>query len=271
MNDTNTYIQRLLDANPLRESVLRLLIQSLRLHPGSCGIDIGCGIGLQTLLLAESVGSQGHVTGVDIVPEFLAFGEDLVRKAGFSEQITFREGEMNSLPFVEDIFDWAWSSDCIGYPLGDLSPILKELLRVVKPGGSVIILAWSSQQVLPGYPMVEASLNATCSSYIPFVKSKNPEHHFLRALRSFHQAGLEEVKAQTFVGDVQSPLSEGERIALISLFDMLWGDPPSDAPSGDREEFRRLCKPESADFILDIPGYYAFFTYTMFWGKKPAM
>jgi demethylmenaquinone methyltransferase/2-methoxy-6-polyprenyl-1,4-benzoquinol methylase len=232
---------------------------------------VGCGIGLQTLLLAEAAGSEGRITGVDIAPDLLAFGENLVRQAGLSERITFRVGDMCCLPFPENSFDWVWSADCVGYPLGDLPPLLEELVRVVRPGGSIILLAWTSQQVLPGYPLLEAGLNATCSSYLPYLKGKSPELHYLRALRWFREAGLEEVKAQTFVGEVQEPLGQGERAALAALFQMLWGEPgceaaPEAAP-GDWHEYQRLCKPGSPDYILDLPGYYAFFTYTLFRGR----
>jgi ubiquinone/menaquinone biosynthesis C-methylase UbiE len=267
--DTQVYIQSLLDAQPLRESALRSAIQALRLSPGSHGVDVGCGIGLQTLLLAEAVGEQGYVTGVDIEPEFLALGEKLAKQAGFSMKVAFRKGSLECLPFGEDAFDWAWSSDCIGYPHGELAPVLQELMRVVKPGGSVAVLAWSSQQVLPGYPLLEARLNGACSSYEPFLKGKNPQHHFLRAMHGFRQAGMKDIKAQTFVGEVCSPLNEAMRKAMISLFEMLWIEPPPGAPMEDWQEYLRLCKPESPDFILDIPDYYAFFTYTLFWGKTP--
>jgi len=174
---------------------------------------------------------------------------------------------MSCLPFAEGTFDWVWSADCIGYPAGELMPLLEELVRVVRPGGSVIILAWSSQQVLPGYPLLEARLNATCSSYLALLKGKRPEMHFVRALRWFREVGLEEVQAQTFVGEVQFPLGQGERAALISLFEMLWEQ--HEAAPEDWKECQRLCAPSSPDFILDQPGYYAFFTYSLFRGKVP--
>jgi demethylmenaquinone methyltransferase/2-methoxy-6-polyprenyl-1,4-benzoquinol methylase len=85
--------------------------------------------------------------------------------------------------------------------------------------------------------------------------------HWLR------KAGLEEIKAETFVGDVQAPLNIAERTALTSLFEMLWGEPQPGVPPEDWSEYQRLCRPKSADFILDIPDYYAFFTYSMFRGK----
>jgi demethylmenaquinone methyltransferase/2-methoxy-6-polyprenyl-1,4-benzoquinol methylase len=269
MADATIYIQRALEANPLREPTLRSVIQALQLPAGSQGLDAGCGIGLQTLLLAEAVGPHGQITGLDILPELLAYGEEMVAKEGLSERITFRAGDVSCLPFDDDSFDWVWSADCVGYPAADLAPLLKELIRVVKPRGSVVLLGWSSQQLLPGYPLLEAQLNATCSGYIPFFKGKTPEQNFMRALTTFRQIGLEDVEARTFVGEVQAPLSRGERIALTSLFEMLWGEPGPEVSADDWAAYKQLCTPESPGFILNLPDYYAFFTYSMFRGRVP--
>lgn len=269
MSNTNLYLQSLLEANPLQEPLLRSVIQALQLPRGCRGLDIGCGIGLQELLLAEAVGPEGQITGLDIDPELLAFGESLVAQAGLSARVTFHAGDMRFLPFAEGSFAWVWSADCIGYPAGDFSPLLKELVRVVEPGGSIILLAWSSQQVLPGYSLLEARLNATCSGYQPFLQGKKPDDHFLRALHWFKETGLEEIEAQTFAGDVRAPLDQGQRIALTSLFEMLWGTKTSEVSPEDWREYLRLCQPSSADFILDQPGYYAFFTCSLFRGKVP--
>jgi ubiquinone/menaquinone biosynthesis C-methylase UbiE len=270
MTDTGLYIQRLLEATPLRESVLRSIIRSLHLPPKSHGLDVGCGIGLQTRLLADAAWAKGgKVTGVDIEPEMIQYGQKIVEEAGLSGRITLHQGDMLSLPFEDHTFDWVWSADCVGYPAGELKPVLTEILRVVKPGGSVAILAWSAQQVLPGYPLLEARLNATCSSYMPYLKEMSPEHHFMNALHWFKEAGLRDVQAQTFVSNVQAPFREGERTALASLLTMLWGQQQPEVSSEDWVEFQRLCTPESKDFILGNPDYYAFFTYTMFRGRAP--
>lgn len=269
MSNSDQTLQRLVEANPLREPVLRAAVQSLHLPAGSRGLDVGCGIGLQALLLAEAVGAGGHVTGIDISPELLAYGEKLAEQAAFAGQITFREADALRIPFGDDSCDWAWSADFIGYPLGELIPFLAELMRVVRPGGRIAILAWSSQQLLPGHPLLEARLNATCSAYIPYLQGTDPEAHFLRALRRFREAGLEDVRARTLVGDARSPLSEGVRAGLIGLFEMLWGERQPGVTPEDWEAFQRLCRPGSVEFILDIPDYYAFFTYTLFEGKVP--
>jgi demethylmenaquinone methyltransferase/2-methoxy-6-polyprenyl-1,4-benzoquinol methylase len=202
-------------------------------------------------------------------PTFLRYAEEMVRGAGLSKRISFLEGDVSRLPFVDDTFDWVWSADCVGYPAGDLLPVLRELARVVKPGGMVAILSWSSQCLLPGYPLLEARLNANCSGYAPYISGKQPELHFLRALHWFEEAGLEEAEARTFVDDLQAPLSANIKTALVSLFQMLWEEPQQEASRDDWAEYRRLCLPESPDFILNLSDFYAFFTYTMFRGRVP--
>jgi len=267
MSDTDNFVKVAYLFQSWREPILRSAIQTLKLPLGSQGLDAGCGIGLQALLLAERVGPAGTVNGLDLSPEFLVRAQDIVRKAGLSDKISFREGDVNNLPFDDDSFDWAWSVDCVGYAPIEPLPLVKELARVVKPGGSVAILAWSYEQLLPGHPLLEARLGATFAGIAPFVKGKKPESHFLRALGWFRDAGLQEPTARTFAAGAHAPLSHELRDALTALFQMRWPEVESELTQEDWAEFRRLCLPESPDFIVDHPDYYAFFTYSMFHGK----
>jgi demethylmenaquinone methyltransferase/2-methoxy-6-polyprenyl-1,4-benzoquinol methylase len=269
MTDTNTYMQKLAVTNPLQEPVMHRVVRALNLPPGSRGLDVGCGIGLQAIMLAEAVGEAGHVTGVDLSAEFLDCARSIAEKAGISEQVSFQEGDMNNLQFDDDTFDWVWSANCAGYAPGEPLPVLKELARVVKPGGSVIILAWSSQQLLPGYPVLEAHLNATSAGIAPFASGMRPELHFSRMMGWFRRAGMEEVTARTFAGDVCAPISGEIRSALTALIDMRWVDGEAELSEGDWAECRRLCLVESPEFILDLPDYYAFYTYSIFRGRLP--
>ena len=270
MTDIEYLVEMLYVSNPLREPVLRSAIQALQLPSGSRGLDAGCGIGLPALLLAETVGPAGHVTGLDLSPELLAHARGIVKKAGLSERVSFRKGDVNKLPFDDGTFDWAWSVDCVGYAPVDNLPLVKELARVVRPGGSVAILVWSSERLLPGYPLLEARLNATSSGIAPFVKGSKPETHFSRALGLFRDAGLEEPTARTFAGDAHAPLAADLRSALVALFQMRWPGVESELAPEDWAEVQRLCLPESPDFVVDHPDYYAFFTYSMFHGKVAA-
>ncbi len=265
--DINSYMHNLLVMNPLRKSTLCAVIDTLQLPSGSQGLDAGCGIGLQCLLLAETVGLTGHVTGVDVSPEFLNHGQKMVKEAGLSERISFQEGDITKLPFDNNTFDWAWSADCVGYgPLEPL-PLLEEMARVVKPNGIVAISAWSSENLLPGYPRLEARLRATLAGIAPFTNRNKPETHFLRALNWFHKIGLKEPRAKVFADSFHAPLNKEIRNALAGLLEMRWPDVEVELSSDDQAEFRRLCLSGSPDFILNLPDYYAFFTHTLFWGK----
>ncbi len=265
--DTNSYMHSLSVTHPLREATLRAILETLQLPSGSHGLDAGCGIGLQCLLLAEAVGPAGHVTGVDISPEFMNRGREIVKAAGLSERISFQEGDAANLPFDDNTFDWAWSADCVGYGSWESLPQLQELVRVVKPGGIVAGSAWSSENLLPGHPLLEARLGATSAGIAPFVHGKKPETHFLRSLGWFRKTGLKEPGAKVFADSFHAPLNHEIRNALVSLFDMRWPDVEPELSFDDQSEFRRLCSPESPDFILNLPDYYVFFTYTLFWGK----
>jgi demethylmenaquinone methyltransferase/2-methoxy-6-polyprenyl-1,4-benzoquinol methylase len=270
MTDIESYIKSLIVTNPLIEPTIILAIRALQLPLGSRGLDAGCGIGLQAKLLAEAVGAAGHVTGLDLSPEFLILARKMVEESGLSKQVSFQEGDVRELPFDDNFFDWAWSANCVGYAPLEPLPLVKELSRVVKPGGMVSILAWSSQMLLPGYPLLEARLNATSAGIAPFFKGKRPELHFLRALGWFREAGLEDTIAQTISGQVYAPLTDDLRFALIALLEMRWPGVETELTEEDLAEYRRLCLPDSPDFIVDHPDYYAFFTYSMFCGKVVA-
>jgi demethylmenaquinone methyltransferase/2-methoxy-6-polyprenyl-1,4-benzoquinol methylase len=267
MSDIDYLVKMSYLSEPLREAVLRSAIEALQLPLGSRGLDAGCGIGLHAVVLAETVGPAGHVTGLDLSPQVLVHAREVVEKAGLSERITFREGDVKELPFEEDTFDWAWSVDCVGVAPMEPLPLVEELARVVRPGGSVAILAWSSETLLPGYPLLEARLKATSGGLAPFAEGKKPGSHFLRALGWFREAGLEACTARTFVGEAHAPLTDELRTALAALLEMRWPGVESELTSRERAEFMRLCLPASPDFILNHPDYYAFFTYSMFQGK----
>ena len=269
-SNMNDYARRLTLGDHLRGHLIGRVIDTLRLPRGSHGLDAACGIGSLAWPLAEAIGDEGTITGLDLSSELLAVARETARKSGLAERVSFRKGNIKRLPFEDDSFDWIWSSDCAGYPAGGSPSLLTEFARVVRPGGTVAILAWSHQQLLPGYPLLEARLNATCWGIAPFTRGKKPESHFMRALSWFRAAGLQKTTARTFAGDIQAPLSAGVRAALVSQFEMCWTGKRRDLAPGDWEEYQRLCLPDSPDFIGDQPDYYAFFTYTLFCGQVPA-
>jgi demethylmenaquinone methyltransferase/2-methoxy-6-polyprenyl-1,4-benzoquinol methylase len=260
------YAYKLDLTSPLREPLIRAAIQALQLPVGSRGLDAGCGIGFQARLLAEAVGASGHVTGLDLSADMLAHAQEYTAQAGFADRVSFKEGNVHELPFEDNSFDWAWSMDCVGYLPQDQVPMLQELARVVKPGGRAAILAWSSEQLLPGHPTLEARLKATTMGIAPFNRGMKPALHFLRALGWFRTVGFAEPTSWTFAGDAYAPLSDELRNGVEAILQMRWPGAEAELGPEDWAEYQRLCQPESAGYILNRPDYYAFFTYSMFSG-----
>lgn len=270
-SDTDRLIYNLEWMNPLRAAPLSAAIDVLNLPPGSRGLDIGCGTGAATLMLADRTRPGGRVTALDISRPLLDYAQRMVSRSACAGCIAFEQGDLRALPFAPGSFDWACSVDCVGYPSAELLPILMDICRIVRPGGLIALLAWSSQQLLPGHSLLEARLNASCSAYAPFLENQPARAHFQRALHWFPQAGLTQPTCSTIVGQVQAPLRPEMRDGMALLFEMLWGDAIDQASRADVEEYHRLCSPTSPDFIVDVPEYYAFFTYTLFSGRVAAV
>ena len=95
---TSSYARALSLFSGLKAPAMRAAIRELRLPRGSRGLDVGCGIGHDTCLLAEAVGPTGHVTGLDLSPEFLVYARGAAARAGLSRRVSFQEGDLNKLP-----------------------------------------------------------------------------------------------------------------------------------------------------------------------------
>ena len=108
-----------------------------RLSPGSRVLDLGSGAGTDSLIAAQMVGKQGHVTGIDMTPEMLAKARAAAAEMGVSN-IEFVESEAERLPFPDESFDVVISNGVI-----DLIPnkdaVFGELFRVLAPGGLIQI------------------------------------------------------------------------------------------------------------------------------------
>jgi demethylmenaquinone methyltransferase/2-methoxy-6-polyprenyl-1,4-benzoquinol methylase len=109
-------------------------------------------------------------------------------------------------------------------------------------------------------------LNATHGANFPYVDGTRPEWHILCALGWLRGAGVGNAQVGTFAADAHAPLDDTVRKALTATFQMLWANAQSEVGVEDWSEFQRLCEPQSADFILDRPDYYAFVTYSLFQG-----
>ncbi|MDQ3222327.1 MAG: methyltransferase domain-containing protein [Gemmatimonadota bacterium] len=116
------------------------LIETLRLPPGARILDVGCGPGRHAVALAQAGLS---VTGVDVSARFLDIAADAARSAGV--RAAFFEVDARRMPF-DDEFDAVISlcQGAFGLMGRDDSLVLKRMAEAARPGGRVVVTAFSA-------------------------------------------------------------------------------------------------------------------------------
>ncbi len=104
---------------------------------GETVLDLGSGAGIDCFLAARAVGPTGKIIGVDMTPEMLARARAGAAKHGLS-QVEFREGRLERLPVADASVD-AVTSNCVINLVPDKGAVFREVARVLKPGGRLVI------------------------------------------------------------------------------------------------------------------------------------
>ncbi|WP_082233989.1 demethylmenaquinone methyltransferase [Halobacillus massiliensis] len=120
------------------------VMKRMNVSEGDYTLDVCCGTGDWTMSLAEKVGHAGKVTGLDFSNNMLSVAIKKKLKAGI-RQVEFQHGNAMELPFEDNEFDYV----TIGFGLRnvpDYFQVLKEMHRVVKPGGKVVCLETSQPE-----------------------------------------------------------------------------------------------------------------------------
>lgn len=107
------------------------------MNPGEVVVDVGCGAGFDSLQSAQQVGPSGRVIGVDMTPAMLAQAQKGADSLGL-KNVDFREGLAEKLPVDDGEADVVTSNGVINLT-PDKVAVLKEIYRVLKPGGRVQI------------------------------------------------------------------------------------------------------------------------------------
>jgi len=111
-----------------------------RIRAGERVLDIACGTG-NTTLVARARGAV--VTGLDLTPELLAVARKCGAEQGYDD-ITWKEGDAENLPFPDGAFDVVVSSCGLMFA-PDQQKVAKELARVTRLGGRIAIQAWTRE------------------------------------------------------------------------------------------------------------------------------
>ena len=104
-----------------------------KLNPGEVVLDLGSGGGIDVLLSARRVGPTGKAYGLDMTDEMLGLANENKRKAGL-ENVEFLKGEIENIPLPDNSVDVV-ISNCVINLSADQDPVLREAIRVLKPGG----------------------------------------------------------------------------------------------------------------------------------------
>jgi ubiquinone/menaquinone biosynthesis C-methylase UbiE len=103
------------------------------LKPGETVLDLGSGGGIDVLLSARRVGPTGKAYGLDMTDDMLVLAEENKRRSGLAN-VEFLKGEIESIPLPDNSVD-VIISNCVINLSGDKDRVLREALRVLKPGG----------------------------------------------------------------------------------------------------------------------------------------
>jgi SAM-dependent methyltransferase len=155
------------------------------LHEGETVLDLGSGGGIDVLLSARRVGPTGKAHGLDMTDEMLTLARENARKAGV-ENAEFHKGYIEEIPLPDASVDVV-ISNCVINLSGDKPKVLREVARVLRPGGR-----FAASDVIADENMDDAT-RADMRAYTGCIAGALTNREFTEALAD---AGLADVEIQ---------------------------------------------------------------------------
>jgi ubiquinone/menaquinone biosynthesis C-methylase UbiE len=175
-------------------------------RPGDSVLDIACGTGVVTRLAAQQVGRTGKVIGLDLNPGMLAIAASLTPSdPPTNAPITWLEASATNMPLPDAAYDIAYCQLGLQF-FPDRSAAMREMYRVLVPGGRLGLMVWQGIQYSPGFGALAAALARHISSEAagimraPFALAEPEE---LRALVA--AGGFRDITIQPLAGIVRFP------------------------------------------------------------------
>ena len=125
-----------------RQAQIDLIEELLKwadVHSAKNILDVGCGIGGSSLYLAEKFGA--NATGITLSPVQAARAMERSLAMNLSQKARFMVANAQEMHFEDNSFDLVWSLES-GEHMPDKTKFLQECYRVLKPGGTLIMVTW---------------------------------------------------------------------------------------------------------------------------------
>ena len=133
----------------------RDLVAMTDLQAGSRALDVGCGTGVVTRVIAPLVGPAGRVTGLDVNETMLDTARRMADQQGL-DAIAWRQGDVASMPLEDAAYDVVLCQQGLQY-FPDRAAALREMARVLVPGGCLALSVWRGLERHPFFvALVEA-------------------------------------------------------------------------------------------------------------------
>ncbi len=194
------FVEYLTEANasPSFQAYKELSYKSLGEVVGKQVLEVGCGVGYDVFNLARMVGSEGHVTGVDASVALLSKARE--NAAMGSLPCSLVHASIESLPFVDNSFD-ACRIDRVLIHVPDPAQALEEVLRVLRPGGVLVVLEGDLDSLTIAHPDQELT-HVMTSLWSSFYL----HGHIGKELSSFVQSvGFVEVVSEEYKLEFRNP------------------------------------------------------------------
>src|SRR3990170_5642781 len=190
-------------------SAHEVLLEELKPREGMQVLDIGSGSGETVLAIAEKVGTTGKAVGIDFSEEGIELAQEKAKKRGLENVTEFRLGNAVKLPFPDNSFD-AIISECVVCLIQDKQKTLNEKVRVLKPGGRVIM-----HDVITWAPMPQ-TMREDQKLYCGCVGGAVSLDEYIEMMK---KAGLTDIKTVDFTEDVKKMMNVGIVAQALNLKD----------------------------------------------------
>jgi ubiquinone/menaquinone biosynthesis C-methylase UbiE len=193
------------------------LVADARLRHGMRVLDLGSGTGYPALLAAQVVGANGSVTGIDLADQMLDAARRKASSLGLTN-VTFRTGDVTTLPFEATSFDAVTSRFCLMF-LPEIPKAAAEIARVLKPGCWLAAAVWSTPEQ---NPYLRISLDVI-KQFLELPPPDPTAPGIFRLAKSgelagiLQQVGLTNVYEEEFLADVRFPSGEEYYASLMDI------------------------------------------------------